>query len=119
MSLGSQGQSKNEQEPVRGKSFLRHHHDDLRRAFEAYGEVTSSSVIADGKRPVARVWFRRMSTGAEQAVEALNGSQLQGRTITVNGPGRAPKRAGRGTARRWKPPLVKPATEDARPVPTV
>ena len=81
--------------------------DDLRQAFEAYGTVTSASVIADRETGRSRGFgFVEMSSGAEQAVEALNGSELQGRTITVNearprteNRGAGERRGGGG--RRW------------------
>lgn len=81
--------------------------DDLRRAFEAYGTVTSASVIADRETGRSRGFgFVEMSAGAEQAVEALNGTELQGRTITVNEA--RPRTEGRGAgdrrgggSRRW------------------
>jgi RNA recognition motif-containing protein len=69
--------------------------DDLRQAFEAFGTVTSASVITDRETGRSRGFgFVEMSDGAEAAVESLNGSQLQGRTITVNEARPRPERRG-------------------------
>lgn len=59
--------------------------DDLREAFEEFGEVTSAQVIMDRETGRSRGFgFVEMSSGAESAVSALNGTELHGRTITVN-----------------------------------
>lgn len=59
--------------------------DDLREAFAQYGTVTSAQVITDRDTGRSRGFgFVEMSDGAEQAVDALNGAELQGRSITVN-----------------------------------
>jgi RNA recognition motif-containing protein len=61
--------------------------DDLRRAFEAYGQVTSASIIKDKYSGESRGFgFVEMSNKAEgeQAIEALNGTDLHGRNLTVN-----------------------------------
>ena len=94
--------------------------DDLRQAFEAYGTVTSASVIADRETGRSRGFgFVEMSSGAEQAVEALNGSELQGRTITVNEARPAHRRARCWrTAGRWRSPLVGANLRQCRTVPT-
>lgn len=89
--------------------------DDLRQAFETYGTVTSASVISDRETGRSRGFgFVEMSTGADEAIEALNGGDLQGRTITVNearprtdrrggngGGGGGERRGGGGGGRRW------------------
>jgi len=83
--------------------------DDLRKTFEAYGTVSSASVITDRETGRSRGFgFVEMAEGAEAAIEALNGKDLQGRTITVNearprqerreGGGR---RGSGGSGRRW------------------
>jgi RNA recognition motif-containing protein len=85
--------------------------DDLRSLFEQYGTVSSAQVVMDRETGRSRGFgFVEMSDGAEQAVEALNGTDLQGRTITVNearpredrrgGGGGGGGGGGRGGARR-------------------
>ena len=59
--------------------------DDLRDVFGEFGEVTSSSVVSDRETGRSRGFaFVEMSSGAEDAIEALNGRELGGRTLTVN-----------------------------------
>lgn len=59
--------------------------DDLLEAFGEYGTVTQAQVIMDRDTGRSRGFgFVEMSDGAEQAVAALNGAELQGRTLTVN-----------------------------------
>ena len=59
--------------------------DDLVTAFSQYGTVTSAEVITDRETGRSRGFaFVEMSDGAEEAVAALNGAQLGGRTLTVN-----------------------------------
>jgi RNA recognition motif-containing protein len=82
--------------------------DQLRKTFERYGTVTSASVVTDRETGLSRGFaFVEMSSGAEAAIGALNGSDLQGRSITVNeARPRADRRSGspRGGGsygRRW------------------
>lgn len=59
--------------------------DDLKNAFSQYGTVTQAQVISDKETGRSRGFgFVEMSDGAEEAVAALNGSDFQGRTLTVN-----------------------------------
>jgi RNA recognition motif-containing protein len=59
--------------------------DDLRAAFEKYGTVTRAQVISDRETARSRGFgFVEMTEGAEEAIAGLNGSQFQGRTLTVN-----------------------------------
>jgi RNA recognition motif-containing protein len=59
--------------------------DDLREAFSEHGTVTSAQVIMDRETGRSRGFgFVEMSDGAEEAVRAMNGAELQGRTLTVN-----------------------------------
>lgn len=59
--------------------------DDLRTAFEQYGTVASASVISDRDTGRSRGFgFVEMADGGDAAIEALNGTELQGRTLTVN-----------------------------------
>jgi RNA recognition motif-containing protein len=61
--------------------------DDLRGAFEAYGQVESATVIKDRFSGESRGFaFVEMPTKAEaqSAIDGLNGTDLKGRTINVN-----------------------------------
>lgn len=61
--------------------------EDLRRAFEGYGEVVRAEVVMDRETNRSRGFgFVEMAqqSEAESAIAALNGSNLQGRPITVN-----------------------------------
>ena len=59
--------------------------DDLRDAFSEYGTVSSATVITDRETGRSRGFgFVEMEDGAEQAVEAMNGKDLGGRTLNVN-----------------------------------
>lgn len=61
--------------------------EELREAFEAFGEVTSAKIITDRYSGVSRGFgFVEMSekAEAEAAIAELNGKELKGRTVTVN-----------------------------------
>jgi RNA recognition motif-containing protein len=59
--------------------------DDLRDAFTQYGQVTSAQIVSDRETGRSRGFaFVEMADGADQAIAAMNGAQLQGRTLTVN-----------------------------------
>jgi RNA recognition motif-containing protein len=61
--------------------------DDLRVAFEAYGQVASVKIINDREtgRPRGFAFVEMANdTEAKAAIEGLNGKDYQGRTITVN-----------------------------------
>ncbi len=61
--------------------------EDLRAAFEAYGQVSSASVIIDKFTGKSRGFgFVEMPNAEEgqRAVQALNDSELKGRAIKVN-----------------------------------
>ncbi len=61
--------------------------DDLRQAFEAYGEVSSTSVIMDKLSGKSRGFgFVEMpnQAEAEAAIAGLNGQDFKGRALTVN-----------------------------------
>jgi len=60
---------------------------DLRQAFEAFGKVTSTSVVKDQESGRSKGFgFAEMPDKAEarSAIAALNGQAFKGRTITVN-----------------------------------
>lgn len=74
--------------------------EDLRQAFEAYGEVSSVNIITDKYSGQSRGFgFVEMpdKTEAQTAIENLNGKDLSGRQINVN---EARPRADRGGGRR-------------------
>jgi RNA recognition motif-containing protein len=82
--------------------------DQLRKAFERYGTVTSASVVTDRETGRSRGFaFVEMSSGADAAIGALNGTDLHGRSITVNEARPRPDRrsgtprGGHGFGRRW------------------
>jgi RNA recognition motif-containing protein len=61
--------------------------DQLRQAFEAHGEVSTVSVITDKYTGEPRGFaFVEMSAKSEAvaAISALNGQDLNGRTLNVN-----------------------------------
>jgi RNA recognition motif-containing protein len=59
--------------------------EDLRELLSQYGTVTSAQVVMDRETGRSRGFgFVEMSDGAERAIEALNGQEVQGRTLTVN-----------------------------------
>ena len=61
--------------------------EDLRQAFETFGEVASAKIIMDKFSGVSRGFgFVEMPTKAEAqaAITGLNGTELKGQTLTVN-----------------------------------
>jgi cold-inducible RNA-binding protein len=59
--------------------------DDLRELFAKHGTVTSAQVVSDRDTGRSRGFgFVEMSEGGDQAIAALNGAELGGRTLTVN-----------------------------------
>ena len=70
--------------------------DGLRTAFEQFGEVTDSAVISDRDTGLSRgfgfVTFAQASD-ADDAIEGMNGRELDGRNLNVN---EAKERAPRG-----------------------
>ena len=79
--------------------------DDLKQAFEAYGQVEDVKIIMDRYTGESRGFaFVRMPTKAEAvaAIDGLNGSELKGRTIVVNeARPRSDKRGGGRQKRTW------------------
>ncbi|MGE4299487.1 MAG: RNA recognition motif domain-containing protein [Desulfovibrionaceae bacterium] len=59
--------------------------EDLRSMFASYGEVISARVIMDRETGRSRGFgFVEMEDGASEAIQALNGSNIGGRTLKVN-----------------------------------
>lgn len=73
--------------------------DELQQLFGAYGDVTSANVIKDRFSGESRGFgFVEMPSreDAMAAIEALNGTDFKGRSITVNeAKPKAPKEGGR------------------------
>lgn len=87
--------------------------DELRSAFESFGEVSSANVIMDKFSGQSKGFgFVEMptKTEAEAAINSLNGKELKGRPLNVNearprpegggGGGGGPRRGG-GGGRPW------------------
>ena len=61
--------------------------DELTRLFQSHGTVETANVVKDRETYNSRGFgFVEMSTQeeAEKAIAALNGTELDGRTLTVN-----------------------------------
>jgi RNA recognition motif-containing protein len=61
--------------------------DDLRKAFESFGQVESAKIIKDKYSGESRGFgFVEMPSAAEarSAISGLNGKELKGRTLNVN-----------------------------------
>ena len=59
--------------------------DDLVKAFSQFGTVLGAQIVADRETGRSRGFaFVEMHDGADEAIAAMNGSQLDGRTLTVN-----------------------------------
>jgi len=57
----------------------------LKDLFSQYGEVISAKIIEDRETGRSRGFgFVEMEQGSEEAIEALNGTDLSGRNIKVN-----------------------------------
>jgi RNA recognition motif-containing protein len=70
-------------------------HEELRRLFEAYGQVVQVHIIVDRDTGLPRGFaFVEMTNNAEaeRAINALNGSPLRDRTLDVNYARRRPER---------------------------
>ena len=77
----------------------------LRAAFEAHGQVEEAKVITDRDTGRSRGFgFVTFSDGgdATKAIEAMNGTELDGRTLNVNeARDRRDSRGGGGRGPRW------------------
>lgn len=70
--------------------------DDLQQLFAEYGSVASAVVITDRETGRSRGFgFVELEDGGDQAIEALNGQDLQGRPLRVN-EAQSKERGGRG-----------------------
>lgn len=61
--------------------------DDLRRAFEAFGQVSSANIIKDRFTGEPKGFgFVEMSSreDAQSAISGMNGTEMKGRNLTVN-----------------------------------
>jgi len=59
--------------------------DSLRDTFAQFGSVNSAQIVMDRETGRSRGFaFVEMADGAEAAIQAMNGAQLDGRTLTVN-----------------------------------
>jgi len=59
--------------------------DELREMFAEYGNVTRAQVATDRETGRSRGFgFVEMTEGADEAIGALNGTQFNGRPLTVN-----------------------------------
>src|SRR5438132_14314705 len=59
--------------------------EQLEEAFGQYGAVTRVHLVTDRDTGRSRGFgFVEMSEGGDEAIAALNGSQLEGRTLKVN-----------------------------------
>ena len=70
-----------------GNLSFKTNEDELRQAFEAYGQVDRVSILTDRDTGRSRGFgFVEMASDEEgdKAITALNGSQIGGRTINVN-----------------------------------
>lgn len=82
--------------------------EDLKKAFEEFGQVESAKIISDMYSGRSKGFgFVEMSNEAEaqSAIDALNGKELEGRTLNVNkarprSEGRGGSKQGRGGGRR-------------------
>ena len=58
---------------------------DLENVFAEHGTVTSAKIITDRATGRSRGFgFVEMSDGADAAIEALNGTEVDGRELVVN-----------------------------------
>ena len=82
--------------------------EDLKKAFEEFGQVESAKIISDMYSGRSKGFgFVEMSdeTEAQSAIDGLNGKELKGRTLNVNqarprSEGRRGSQQGRGGGRR-------------------
>jgi RNA recognition motif-containing protein len=76
----------------------------LKELFDPHGTVESAKVITDRYTDRSRGFgFVEMSTQqeAEQAIKALNATEIDGRSLTVNESKPRENRSGGGSRNRW------------------
>jgi cold-inducible RNA-binding protein len=79
--------------------------DDLRQAFEAFGQVETANVIKDKFSGESRGFgFVEMPSkdDAQKAIDDMNGKELNGRSVTVNEARPRPSRGGGGGGGRGR-----------------
>ena len=78
--------------------------DGLRAAFERFGEVTEATVITERDTGRSRgfgfVTFAD-AAAADEAMSAMDGQQIDGRTVNVNEARERSRGGGRGGRGRW------------------
>ncbi|HWR33442.1 MAG TPA: RNA-binding protein, partial [Chitinophagaceae bacterium] len=75
--------------------------DDLRKLFEKFGAVSSAKVITDRETGRSRGFgFVEMASDneAKEAIKGLNGTEIEGRSMSVSEAREKPKRADN---KRW------------------
>ncbi|RMG15144.1 MAG: RNA-binding protein [Deltaproteobacteria bacterium] len=78
--------------------------DGLRAAFERFGEITEATVITERDTGRSRgfgfVTFAD-AAAADEAMSAMDGQQIDGRTVNVNEARERSRGGGRGGRGRW------------------
>jgi RNA recognition motif-containing protein len=80
--------------------------DELRKAFEEYGEVASVKIITDKYSGRSKGFgFVEMlnDNEAKNAIENLNGNEIKGRAVNVNQAREKENNAGGGERRSFRP----------------
>ena len=78
--------------------------DQLRQAFEGFGEISSVAIITDKYTGESRGFaFVEMAdqAAATEAISGLNGQDMNGRTLSVNEARPRAGRGGGGGGRNW------------------
>jgi len=76
--------------------------EDIREMFSQYGNVTSVALITDRDTGAPRGFgFVEMENGADEAISALDNTDMNGRKIRVNEARPKEDRGGGGRRQRW------------------